>query len=82
MQNLWGNELLVTSSERTEETKTYFQGKFLGSLVSQMWFQSAEFGVKRFELLFLTYLLCAVGPQGYHFALLSLSGLSLSISQM
>lgn len=48
MQNLWGNELLVTSSERTEETKTYFQGKFLGSLVSQMWFKSAEFGVKRF----------------------------------
>ena len=39
MQYLWGNELLVMSSERTEEAKKYFQQTFLGSLFSQTWFQ-------------------------------------------
>ena len=50
------NELLVTS-ERTEEAKKYFQGKFINYMVSQMWFKNAEFGVKINELFFLTCLL-------------------------
>ena len=54
-----GNELLVTSIERTEEAKKYFQGKVINYLVSQMWFKNAEFGAKKKkkELFFLTCLL-------------------------
>lgn len=42
-----GDELLVTSTERTEEAKKYFQEKFVGLWSHRYGLKSAEFGVKK-----------------------------------